>query len=466
MADGPRSPDQAEVRPVSRVQSLTSSLLRRLPFGRFSERFNFRESATPPVTFDPSLPAEELRKQYLAHSIPLEVMRSGHRSNRNQIGKDRDLTRALPRLFEPAFKIDSLRRDVLEDVGKYAGGDMKDAKEWVLSFLEKNSASIEDMIADENTEAWLARQAFDSVRIMMDGNKKQQSIALQILQKHPDRVVGLLDNDAISSFFAIDLAKMMESKNVGFANASRQIIGQVITSKLTRGSQHQDIENGSAFLGGLLNGDYKKGHQYGEQVLLKMLGDVGLDPLKTVQTWQMGKYLQRAVPLNLPLVLEMNRDHPGGLAKLCQEYHLYNFGRYPKAVLAEMIKTDEDTSIPAFYVVYPRSDDEIFGQFYNQKFILDKLYKQLKGKVRIKIVEGETDEEIKRMLDNLKKKFGQGRAGILAGHGDKDAITFGKEGERNRLTSRHFLNGNVNEGVGLALKEAFVPGGNLGAFFL
>ncbi len=470
MAGEPGSQESREPQPVGRVQRWGSRIFRHLPLGRFSERFQLFGPVTP-LVFDPSLPPEELGRQYRDQIIQLEVARYGIPTKVGQKKRKEGITKifgqAVTRLFEPAYQVDVLRTHVLEDVTKYAREDSKQVKGMALAFIRQHSVSIEEIMEKTDPHDQLARAAFDAVREMLGGNEQQQSYALQVLQSHQDRIFGLLGNEVIANFFGCELAGVMESKNPVLVRSANQIIEAIIQGKFERGSKYQDFTNGSAFLGGLLYEYYKKAHRYGQDTLFPMLKEAGLDPLETVQKWQMGKHINSsngAVAKNLPLLLELNREHPGSVGLLSQNYHLFNLGRYPKAVLEEMVQTHEDASLPAFYVIYPRSDDEIFGQFYNQKFVLDKLYTQLKGRVRIKIVEVETDKEIEEMLDSLKGRFGQGKAGILAGHGSKDAITFGKEGDGHQLTTQHFLSGNVDHGAGRALKEAFVPGATLALF--
>lgn len=424
------------------------------------QRLGHSEPSNKPFILDPSLPSAELDKQYRERMDAFEERRIG-----SEIDQIRAFQQVRIELFEPAFKIDALKQKVLGSINYIAEGH-GGAHDLALAFLEDHIFSIAAILATPDSSREFGGNAYESVFNMLGANARMQLQALEVFHNNLDNIFNLNRFNILSGLLGHSLAKVAESSNPALTTSVHELMQKIIDRRFDWNSHNQDLPSGAAFLGGLLVDEkrFPKAYKYGQGVLYGMLGHAELDPEATVRAWEMGRYLEKAVADNLPPLAKLDHDYQGSVRLLSQDYHLFNYGRYPQGILEDMAATHEDNSQPVFYVVYPRSDDEIWGQFYNDRQILAKLYAQLKGKARIKIIEVETTGELEQMLDSIRERFGEGRSGILAGHGSKDAITIGKEGEGHQITSAHFSKENINHGVARALKQAFVPGATLGFF--
>lgn len=425
-----------------------------------NEHASDHEPLSQPFVLDPSLPPTELDKQYRKRMDAFEERRIG-----SEIDQIRAFQQVRTELFEPAFKIDTLKERVLDSINYIAEGHGGE-HDLALAFIEDHISSIAAVLATPDSSREFGDNAYESVFNMLGANTRMQFQALQVFHNNLDNIFNLDRFNVLSGLLGHSLAKVAESSDPALAASVNELMQKIIDRRFNWDSHNQDLPSGAAFLGGLLSDEkrFPKAYKYGQGVLRSMLGHAELDPEATVRAWEMGRYLEKAVVDNLPPLINLDHNYQGSARLLTQDYHLFNYGRYPQEILVDMATTHEDSSQPVFYVVYPRADDEIWGQFYNDKQILATLYTQLKGKVRIKIIEVETIRELEQMLDNLRERFGEGKAGILAGHGSKDAITIGKEGEGHQITSTNFRKENTGHGVARALRQAFVPGATLGLF--
>lgn len=164
------------------------------------------------------------------------------------------------------------------------------------------------------------------------------------------------------------------------------------------------------------------------------LSNLGLNPAAILIAWEHSGYVMEE---NLAAVSELEEKRPGAAAYLVREFGIKDFARYPIHMLTEQFDEAENTDLPYGVLVYPQWDHfngaaEHMRAFYQDKKPLDDFHKSLGRRHLIRIIEGNDMLELGRTISNLRRRYEQKQKisfMMVAGHGDKDIVDFGRGGK-------------------------------------
>lgn len=141
---------------------------------------------------------------------------------------------------------------------------------------------------------------------------------------------------------------------------------------------------------------------------------------------------------NIKTIQQLEKSYPGVCRFLWDEFHIADFGRYPKEVLLKQRENFHDLRNPYGLVVFPRDDWN--GAFYADKMALERMFEQLNGEFGLRVFECEGKVDVVRALkkcdDTYNPPDGSGHKIsllILGGHGTENSIRFGGNDKRHVL---------------------------------
>ena len=114
---------------------------------------------------------------------------------------------------------------------------------------------------------------------------------------------------------------------------------------------------------------------------------------------------------------ELEKQSPGAVKILSEEYGIRNFYRFPLEVLLAQVSQEKE-QIPYGLIIFPTDDNKL--AFDELQPVLANLHKQLKGHHAIKIVESGSEIDLGKKFITLKNKYGEKNKisfVFLAGHG-------------------------------------------------
>ena len=117
---------------------------------------------------------------------------------------------------------------------------------------------------------------------------------------------------------------------------------------------------------------------------------------------------------------ELERQRPGAVKILSEEYGIRNFYRFPLEVLLAQASQEKE-QIPYGLMVFPTDKNKL--AFDELQPVLANLHKQLKGHYAIKIVESGSEIDLGKKFITLKNKYGEKNKisfVFLAGHGAEE----------------------------------------------
>lgn len=131
-------------------------------------------------------------------------------------------------------------------------------------------------------------------------------------------------------------------------------------------------------------------------------------------------------------MMALEREQPGSVRTLHDEFGISDFARYPKEILLRQVEERDLTDKPYGVVMYPRSDWN--GAFQDDRYFAT-LFEQLQNTHSLRIVEAGSKRDAARRLISLDRKYGDAHKiqfMILGGHGNENGIWFG-HGNKNSL---------------------------------
>ena len=125
---------------------------------------------------------------------------------------------------------------------------------------------------------------------------------------------------------------------------------------------------------------------------------------------------------NLMSLRNIEKESPGGIKLLHENYGIYEFNRYPKEMMIDQIN-NHNKDIPYGVLFYPAEDSS--DAFDQDKEVLKQLYDGTKGKHISRVFEVEGRLSLARYLVTLKLKYkSKIDFMILAGHGEESGMEF------------------------------------------
>lgn len=148
---------------------------------------------------------------------------------------------------------------------------------------------------------------------------------------------------------------------------------------------------------------------------------------RMLEAWKTaGPRPEFSIQRNLKAILALEREQPGVVAVLYNNFGICNFGRYPEEMLLAQARDINDKKKPYGVIIYPLTDDN--AAFFGHKEIFKKTFQQTQGIYNMRIVEANSKLDVARSLVRLDTLYGDTQKisfTILGGHGSKDKIQLG-----------------------------------------
>lgn len=177
--------------------------------------------------------------------------------------------------------------------------------------------------------------------------------------------------------------------------------------------------------------------------LKDMIAKYGLDPDEIIDVWN-GSYTengpQPSIRSNMNMVFVLEDERPGIARVLYEKFGIRNFERYPESVLQAQFDERDNTEKP--YGVMLQATHDWNGAFGHgslggsDRQIWEKLFRQIKARYALRIVEAKNKVEVARRLIGLNKTYGKHHKiafALIGGHGTKDHITLGGTHRKNMI---------------------------------
>ena len=133
---------------------------------------------------------------------------------------------------------------------------------------------------------------------------------------------------------------------------------------------------------------------------------------------------------NLERMADLEKERPGCVRVLREEFGIENFARYPKELLVDQYDTKDDQSLPYGIVINPKADNN--GAFAGKEDggAIGTVWGTLQGKYRLRVFEAGSKFGIAKILLQTEQRY-QKHGGekisfaLIGGHGEPDHIEFG-----------------------------------------
>lgn len=146
---------------------------------------------------------------------------------------------------------------------------------------------------------------------------------------------------------------------------------------------------------------------------------------------------------NLKSMDKIEKEGPGNVKKLVENYGIREFHRYPSEILVKQLE-EENINQPYGLIVYPREDhNDAFDTHFE---VYEKLYKDTRGHYGLKIYEISNKRDFaKTLIKNEQKYATENKISfmILGGHGQTSGITIGPEYKKNENSNNIKNTGNT-----------------------
>lgn len=136
---------------------------------------------------------------------------------------------------------------------------------------------------------------------------------------------------------------------------------------------------------------------------------------------------------HLEAIEALEKERPGIVNVLHNEYGISCFGLYPQDLLIKQYDSRDDRSMPFGIYLSARGEPNGPSSRGNVNYLLLDLDKEMKGKFLLRIVEAGGRLSVIKNLLKLNKRYGLSQKiqfAIVTGHGEKDRIIFGTRSDQ------------------------------------
>ncbi|MBI2595419.1 hypothetical protein HYW46_01645 [Candidatus Daviesbacteria bacterium] len=329
----------------------------------------------------------------------------------------------------------------------------------LVSFLCLFGPRERNLVADSvfdffqsNTQNTGSRELAQKLANMTISENPQDSYAGQLMTKIILERYGLNAKAVIASWKARNgqnnLDKYVEPNLLAILNLNAQIPGIVKFANRQLGvsffDEHTDkfsvadlTSRYDEYLNCINSGEAYDPWKKDKEALKKF----GLDPAMLIPAWY-DSYpeILIAIRTNIKIITDLESYKPGLAQFLNYEFGISNFSRYPVELLKRMFEEYENTELPYGIALYPKTDHN--GAFYQNWEILNHLNKDIKGNFAFRIFEVGSEYKILKALKKLNFLYGKRHKisfAIVAGHGLKGSIQFGKNPKHGFITIEDLL---------------------------
>ena len=248
-----------------------------------------------------------------------------------------------------------------------------------------------------------------------------------------------------------DVARMVP---IALSALTRKDVGEIVprTVEAFAGKASARVVDAAIIVSGRIG--------YAEDAIQRLRDQGAQIDAQIVDTWDRCSFRSfeaklQTVRNNLERMDELEKERPGCVRVLREEFGIENFARYPKELLIEQFDTKDDQSLPYGIVINPKADHN--GAFAGgpDGGAIANVWKTLKGKFRLRIFEASSRFGVARTLIRTEQRYQHDGGGKIAfamigGHGEPDSIQFG-DGENAVRLGIDDLGGSV----GVAAKNKF-----------